>query len=141
VVKGDYKNLLKKAEHNCEIAEVAKNKSYYDVAVSRFYYSVYLKIIFILKCVDENYKPDNTGGSHIQTSKEFISVAHNNYLKVIGITGYSKLDFIYSLTKMRKKSDYDVEITKKSDFENVFMKQYMSVDNTVTKIIDNLEVK
>ena len=42
------KVILRKAQNNYEIAELAETKSYYDVAVSRYYYYLYQNIIFIL---------------------------------------------------------------------------------------------
>lgn len=41
-------NLLTKARRNTEVADWAEKKAFYDVAVSRYYYSLYQKAIYIL---------------------------------------------------------------------------------------------
>ena len=43
-----YENLKIKSEHNYKIGEIAQNYKYYDVAVSRYYYSLFQLIDYIL---------------------------------------------------------------------------------------------
>ena len=58
-------NLLKKAENNYQVAEWAEQKGLFDASVSRYYYTIYEKALYISK--REGFNQDTTGrNSHQQ---------------------------------------------------------------------------
>lgn len=42
-------SLLKKSEQNLEISEIAMEKKYYDVAMSRLYYSCFQRVLYFFE--------------------------------------------------------------------------------------------
>lgn len=92
-------SLLDKSAQNFEIARIASEKKYFDVAVSRLYYSSYQKIIYYKndKMVDGNsqfemYKQEH--GNDTETEKygshDWNIAFFEEKNKTLGLDGYEK---------------------------------------------------
>lgn len=65
-------NLLIKAEKNIKTGAWAEENGFFDVAVSRFYYALYQKILYILKTKYDFDDTALTEDSHNTTLNTFI---------------------------------------------------------------------
>ena len=117
--------LIEKSNENLEIALCAENKEYYDVAVSRFYYSIYQKILYYLDKtqmkIDENKKKDK--GSHdaiIQLMTQHVNLFHKE--------GIESISYLRGLKLSRKKADYDGEKIKKIKYKEI-KENYEEINN------------
>lgn len=107
----DHKGLLVKSKQNKECVHWAENKGYYDVALSRYYYSIFQKVIYILKergCYEqsENYTHGSTVDSliaYLLKNKSFDG--KYEFFKYINDIKYLKMK--------RNNADYgDIRVSK-----------------------------
>lgn len=126
------KNKLKvKADENHKTGQWAEDKGYYDVAVSRYYYCAYQKMIYILKekgLYKEVLKGSN---SHNHMIEEF-NKSFNNKLD-----GKAKIELskMHNLRKLRNSADYkDEKVANSVEFSLTFKYNY----NSINEILDNL---
>nr|DAP82557.1 MAG TPA: hypothetical protein [Caudoviricetes sp.] len=109
-------SLLDKSAQNFEIARIASEKKYFDVAVSRLYYSSYQKIIYYKndKMVDGNsqfemYKQEH--GNDTETEKygshDWNIAFFEEKNKTLGLDGYeSIISFLKDMKISRNTADY-----------------------------------
>lgn len=125
-------NILKvKAEENFKTGEWAEKKEYFDVAVSRYYYCAYEKIIYISK-TREFYKDySRESGSHFKTINEF-----NKNLKD-KLTGEEKvaLSKLKKLRKLRNNADYKEVKLLQNDYYLDFKYPFDDINNILNKLI------
>ncbi|PKM89539.1 MAG: hypothetical protein CVU87_05160 [Firmicutes bacterium HGW-Firmicutes-12] len=126
------KNLLLKANHNKETAEWAESNSYFDAAVSRFYYSLYEKVIFISKKEGFYSEPPLGADSHVYTITQFKK-------GILSKLDTSEIAWIASLSKLktcRVCSDYKEDrIDNTSDYNLIFKISYNSINQILDKLI------
>ncbi|OON99174.1 MAG: hypothetical protein ATN35_01900 [Epulopiscium sp. Nele67-Bin004] len=124
-------NLLKKSKQNFKSAEIAQKEKFYDVAISRYYYSIYQKIIYILDMRGIDSTPKNGANSHNETIEKF----NETVFKELSFDESKRLQ-ILKVKQARVKADYDKELYTKEDF-NVILTHINNID----KILDSLYKK
>lgn len=120
--------LMIKTEMNKCTAEWAAEQSYYDVAISRYYYSILQKMMYI--ALKNNYVHSDTESSHMEIF---------NYLKYtckLAPEQVQVLDIFRKLKTIRIKADYRENLQTKTDFEKDFLYKYNSVNRLLEKVIE-----
>lgn len=139
--------LLEKASQNLEIAEIALNKEYFDVAVSRYYYSLYQKIIWLLrkKYPDYNSYKDNGKGSHENTFIDITKYLARNFHKKLEIKECGYLSQLNNLTqdvkRYRHTADYDPRKITDDEFNKEFKNKYKSIEILLDKVISLIQIR
>lgn len=125
-------NLKEKSEENYKTGEWAEKRGYYDVAVSRFYYCIYQKIIYISKKngfynEELSYKKD----SHMETVNNFVSSLNNM------IPSEDKISImkIKNLRRLRNRSDYNETKIGNKDFTLKFKYDFNEINSIINKLI------
>ena len=132
--------LIRKSSENNEIAIYAGSKEYYDVTISRHYYSIYQRILFVLYSHVESYnvKKNNGEGSHELAYAEYRKYALKKCKKKLSndeVTDVAHIDqFLEKIKKFRVDSEYGQKITTQSEFETDFMKKLDKVNEILSKI-------
>ncbi|WP_372996998.1 hypothetical protein [Lutispora sp.] len=127
--------MLEKSKMNLEAGLWAKEKGYYDIAVSRYYYSLFQKVITILKHDGFYNAPKGENNTHNQVINDF-----NEYIYKINLAPEQipKVTTMHKLKKKRNKADYSEEkIEYTLDFINDFLPKY----NQFIKVIDSILIK
>lgn len=123
--------LKEKSGENFETAEWAEKKQYYDVAVSRYYYCAYERIIYISKKEKFYVKPARNEDSHIKTINQFI----------IGMDGRlspeekTTLTRMKSLRKLRNDADYEECKFATNDFMLGFKYNFKEIIDIINKFL------
>lgn len=126
------RNLLQKSNHNNETANFAEGKEFYDVAVSRYYYSLFEKIIYISKNKGFYKEPSIGQDSHNVTIQAFTK----NMMNSLEPEDISKCAIMGRLKKMRVDADYkEQRIDDKNTFNLSFKCLYTQVDEVLNKFI------
>lgn len=134
--------LLEKSQNNLHIAETAEELSYLDVAVSRYYYCVYQKILWILfKKVNQYSVDKNNGeGSH--------ELAFSHFRRYVYKRASKKLDpkdmYVISnlekslgdIKRFRVSADYGQRKITDEEFNKVFKVKYFPIRELVDKVIN-----
>ena len=130
--------LCVKAEQNNEIAKIAENKQYFDVAVSRYYYAIYQLMLAVVKHHNPTFKPDNKS-SHKLLYDEFINYTGRkpDHYKLTGKQTLSLMNF-YSLKDIRKDADYNSSYISKLKFDT-FYRYFISMHDAIMEIIKTWE--
>jgi uncharacterized protein (UPF0332 family) len=114
-----------KAQNNLKVAELAVKGEYYDAAVSRYYYYIFLRIMIALN--KKGIEPDNIDGlSHSMTISNFIKMC-----KEEGIY-YNKRRSLAKLWRLKEKrtiSEYSSNkiILTEDRFQQTFFNDYIEV--------------
>lgn len=127
--------LLEKSKNNKEIAEYSENNKYFDVAVSRYYYSLYQKIIYIIVKYAE-FIPESKS-THVETLTFFKKFVYRNRMSEIRKKNlkFSVLTSITDLKDKRTESDYKNKIIKnKSSFDSKFGNNYRAINEFLDKL-------
>ena len=132
--------LMKKSKENNEIADIAAEKEYYHVAISRKYYSIYQMLIYLIELLgitEIDSKTDNKKGSHDITIDIFQNHIQYNYeVYDLELPDVMKIFNIRKMKKARKKSDYEAKIITRKEFaEN--NRRYTKTKTVLEKIISN----
>jgi len=125
------KNLLLKAQRNTEAGIWAEKKEYFDVAVSRFYYALYEKIIYISKKEGFYKKPPrkNPHNFVIENFKKniFTKLENRDFISVSRLT---------RLKKHRVYADYKEDIIEsENDFKLMFKNHYNKIAQILGRFI------
>ncbi len=127
--------LQKKVQMNYEIAEYAEKKQYFDVAISRYYYALYQKMLIYLAQFDRNdfnkwykkrykkKKEENEIINHWEKIAFFIDIFRSNNPSVDRI----KIANIQKLRKKRNEADYDDFIFDGDKFIEEFKNDFVNV--------------
>ena len=123
--------LLRKAKNNLEVAELAVKYQYYDEAVSRYYYYLYLNIVYLLNKRRLSHIPNRLGHS----------VSISNFIQICKEEGsyqqYSRsIQKLWKLKTSRIKSEYNPDhlISTEDNFRLIFQNDYNDVVNTLKKL-------
>ncbi|EOU1151355.1 hypothetical protein ACSXCW_12515 [Clostridium perfringens] len=128
--------LLKKSVDNAEVAKHAEEKEKYDVAISRFYYSGFQKMLHLLKTkytYDSSKININSKGSHVKTYQYFIKQVSND-LEDEEIT---KINFFNYLKKQRRVADYEDNTYDNTEYNLKFKMFFEQFDEVLNKLNDN----
>lgn len=117
-----YKNALE----NRAVADYAEGKSYYEIAVSRYYYSVYLIINKYLKDkLGSAYKaPPQGKDSHIFIIEQFLDYIEDK----VEEDEYDILELIKELRVHRNNYEYKRNFNSLSDFKKIFKENYEDIE-------------
>jgi len=123
--------LLEKADDNIKTGNFAEKNKYYDAAVSRYYYAIFEKIIYISK--KNGFYSNTISGkdSHNDTIINFNSNISNK-LETDDIT---KLTSLLKLKKLRVEADYDGNRINDNNTFNLMFKFYF---NEINGVLDKL---
>lgn len=125
-------NLLVKAKNNITTASFAEKQKFYDVAVSRYYYSLFEKIIYISKSRGFYKEPEKGEDSHNIT----ISAFTQNMVNSLEPEELSKCAILNRLKRMRVDADYkDIRIEELNDYSLKFKYYYNQVEEVLDKCI------
>lgn len=104
--------LTEKSDMNYKTGEWAENKSFFDIAISRYYYSIYQKIIYILKKNNKYINPPKGENSHIFTINLFIDHINNK----LDDEDMSWINEISKIREHRNLADYNEDLIPKNQF-------------------------
>lgn len=125
-------NLLGKSNDNLKTAIWAEKQSFYDSAISRYYYSLYTKMIYILKKKGFYKKPPKGEDSHIYTIKLF----NENLSNSLTPTDIATFSAMSKLKKARVKSEYEEsKINDSNDFNLSFKFSFNCINEVLDKLI------
>lgn len=125
-------NLLKKSEYNSKVAKWAEEEGLFDASLSRYYYALYEKALFIAKQKKfYNHSPD-IKNSHI----EFINDFYKNTKHLLNDSETAFLIEFGKLRRLRNRSDYlEHIIPNKNDFILEFKIYYEKINSIMDKLI------
>ncbi|MDD4550274.1 MAG: hypothetical protein PHT79_11010 [Syntrophomonadaceae bacterium] len=126
-----YKALLTKADHNSELGEYAEEKEYFDVAISRYYYALYEKAIYIAKKRNFYLEPKTGLGSH----ETFINHFTKNVSSKLKPEELRMMGKMKALKRLRVIADYKEESMENISTYNLKFKYYF---NSINSIFDRL---
>ena len=126
-----YENLKIKSEHNYIIGEISQKNEYFDVAVSRYYYSLFQLINYILFTRKNGFKIPNSEGSHTYIITEFKRYFYRKYKDKLKDEDYSDLTVLDDFKRLRKQADYDQRFITEKEFTNDFWKKFNPCYNMV----------
>lgn len=123
--------LKEKSRENFETAEWAEKKKYYDVAISRYYYCAYERIIYISKKEKFNVKPAKNEASHIDTINQFIIVMDKKLSPEEKIT----LTKMKNLRRLRNEADYGECKFEANEFMLGFKYNYKEIIDVINRFL------
>lgn len=129
--------LLDKAERNYEIAEIAKEKGYNDVTVSRYYYALFQNMNFVILHNNKDFKPPEREDSHINTQMEFEKIVNKNYSKLLRDKPGKYMPTFTNLKRLRRKADYTQKFITPEELKD-FSVQYAPFYEFIQKIIKSI---
>jgi uncharacterized protein (UPF0332 family) len=125
-------NLLIKAEKNIKTGAWAEENGFFDVAVSRFYYALYQKILYILKTKYDFDDTALTEDSHNTTLNTFIRKI------MVKLADDEKvwINILGKIKRCRVYADYKEDIiSDKNDYNLMFKINYNNISGVVEKFI------
>lgn len=134
LLKGLYmnlQNLLEKSRNNIKTVEYAEENQFYDVAISRYYYAIFQKIIYISKKKGFYSKPMQNENSHNST----ITTFQENMVNVIKNEEITILASMMKLKSLRVKADYEEECIKDKNSYNLNKCSFNMVNEVLNKYI------
>ena len=135
--KKDYDVFLNKANNNSAIAIKAVESKMYHVAISRFYYSVYQKILYVLyaESIYDKYDSDRP---HNEPYAKFRAQIIPRYLNVIGKFGANDLKRFKQLKDFRVQADYSNETIDEAIYNSDFRDMYHPFNESIDTIIGEI---
>ena len=123
--------LKEKTQMNKHTAEWAVERNYFDVAISRYYYSMLQKMLYLAN--RKNYVCPSGKDSHVELYNYLISNFKLAPEQLRALSNFRKLKDI------RKKADYEELLHTKTVFEKTFLYHYNPIDNVLNKVIEREE--
>lgn len=124
------KDLVDKANHNYQTAEWAEKNLKYDAAISRYYYAIYEKMLFLLMNSREYIRPTKSAGSQVSDIDQFIDIYNN-----LDDDDAKWIATIKIVKRARRKSDYDADITINKNTFNLTKLSIIEINNVMDKLI------
>lgn len=123
--------LKEKSQQNFEVAEWAEKQRYYDVAISRYYYSEYQKIIYISK--DRNFytEPPKSENSHVDAINNFVSSLE----KVLSDEDKMSMLKMKKLRRLRNDADYKEKTMEANDYSLTFKFTFKNIKDITNKLL------
>lgn len=123
--------LIDKSNQNFEIALCAEEKGYYDVAVSRLYYSIYQKVLYYLdkngmKIEDNEKKEKGSHSAVLGLMSQHVRLFHREGTEIIG-----KLQ---DIKFWRTKADYENKKIDKVRY-TIIKKDYEKINNFLNNLL------
>lgn len=130
-----YENLKTKSQQNYEIAQTAEQSKYFDVAVSRYYYSLFQLVNYVLLSKSKFNLPTYKKDSHNNTFIELRRFANKKYRNILKNDDFKHLTEIDDLKRWRKNADYNVHrLMTDQEFSDQFMKKFKLCYSTILKL-------
>lgn len=123
-------NLLQKAKNNYETAGWAEDKKYFDVSISRYYYCLYEKAIYIAIKKGFYSYPVNGHDSH----KKFIADFQKNIEGKLTAKEVNWLASFGELKDQRNCAEYKLKCTTENQFKMGFKLIYEKIDNILNRL-------
>ncbi len=124
-------NLIQKANNNSKTAEWAENSAYYDVSISRYYYCLYEKAIYIaIKKGFYSYTLNKKDSHNI-----FIASFQKNVAEELSNEEIDWLANLGKLKDIRNDADYKLAITDANHFKLGFKYYYQQINSILDKLI------
>lgn len=123
-------NLLRKANNNCKTAEWAEKKGFFDVSISRYYYCLYEKAIYITIKKDLFAYSADDKDSHIK----FIENFQKSLASKLSDREITWLACFGDLRAQRNFADYKLGITDEKQFKLGFKYKYLEIDKILNKL-------
>ncbi len=118
-------NLLQKAKNNFEAAEWAESKKYFDVSISRYYYCLYEKAIYI--AIKKGFYSYAING--YDSHNKFIANFQKNIQSKLTSQEITWLASFGNLKEQRVCSDYKLKCTTENEFKLGFKLIYQKIDS------------
>lgn len=124
-------NLIQKANNNSKTAEWAEEKAYYDVSISRYYYCLYEKAIYIaIKNGFYTYARNGKDSHNI-----FIANFQRNIIGKLSEEEIAWLAKFGNLKDLRNEADYKLKITDANEFNLGFKLYYNKINNIFDRLV------
>ena len=124
-------DLVQKANHNYQTAEWAEKNFKYDAAISRYYYAIYEKMLFLLMHSKDYVKPISADGSHVSDIDQFIGIY--NDLEDDDTKWVARIKRIKS---ERRKSDYNPDILIDRNRFTLTKLTIVEINNVMDQLIE-----
>ncbi len=124
-------NLIIKSSQNHETGEWAEKQGYFDIAVSRYYYALFQKSLYILQKNPSYKKPSGAYNSHNKVIGDLYREIHSQ-LKDEEITWLSQFS---NLKTYRTNADYENKMLSKNDFNLGFKYGYNQIVGLLDRIV------
>lgn len=127
--------LIKSSNNSCA-ADMAITNKQYEVAISRYYYSIYQKMLYSLYTKHKAYDYKNSkaqGGSHEKVIYDFRAYIDKNFFRsgMIDKKYAGTLSKFALLKSLRVAADYSRKDITKDILENEFMIYYNACCNLI----------
>lgn len=123
--------LKEKSQQNFEVAKWAEKQSYYDVAISRYYYSEYQKIIYISKKLKFYIDPETGENSHINAIHNFVSSLEEELSDEDKVTMLN----MNKLRRLRNDADYKEKTIEANDYNLAFKFTFNTIKDITNKFL------
>lgn len=123
-------NLIKKANNNCKAAEWAEEKEFFDVSISRYYYCLYEKAIYI--AIKNGFFSYNVNGN--VSHNKFIADFQKNIENKLSDKERAWLASFGDLRIQRNLSDYKLGITDENHFKLGFKYKYLEINEILNRL-------
>ncbi len=121
--------MLAKSQRNKEVADWAENRKYYDVAISRYYYCIFQKIIFLSLKYDFYQAPPKGEDTHNYTLNNFRKNMHTK----LAPEEITWIEYIKKIKENRVTADYFPDRLENTNEYNLVIK---SPFNSINEILD-----
>lgn len=123
-------NLIQKANNNCEAAEWAEEKKFFDVSISRYYYCLYEKAIYV--AIKNGFFSYSINGK--DSHNKFIADFQKNIENKLSDKEAAWLASFGDLRNQRNLSDYKLRITDENQFRLGFKSKYLEIDKILNRL-------
>jgi len=123
-------NLILKATNNCAAAVWAENKKFFDVSISRYYYCLYEKAIYI--AITNGFYSYSINGH--DSHKQFIADFQKNIQNKLSPKEITWLATFGDLKNQRNFADYKQSCTTENQFNLGFKLKYQQIDSILTRL-------
>ena len=122
-------NLKRKSDENLETAQWAERKNFFHAAASRFYYSLYQKMIYI--AMRDGFNP-----SGIVTHKAFIDTFIRHKAGMLTLEQNAIIGEIHGLRSLRNQIEYkDYWLNDQQHYLAKFKKKYDQVESVIDTLL------
>lgn len=123
-------NLLQKANNNCETAAWAENKKYFDVSISRYYYCLYEKAIYI--AIKKGFYSYSINGK--DSHNQFIANFQKNIESKLTEKEVGWLASFGDLKTQRILADYKLKCVNENEFNLGFKLKYQQINDILNRL-------
>ena len=123
-------NLIIKANNNSEAAEWAENKNYFDVSISRYYYCLYEKAIYI--AINKGFYSNGLNGQ--DSHQQFIVDFQRNLVNKLSPADIAWLATFGDLRRLRNSADYHLTCTSEKQFKLDFKYKFQQINSILNRL-------